>query len=81
MRAEGVQNVGDRFLMKGIQQKIEAKKKADKKARATGEQVGRESYKSGQFFQRYNSVAQTDQDKKATKRHFATGGKADSDQH
>lgn len=57
MRAEGVTNVGDRFLMKGIQTKIEAKKKAEKKARAAGEQVGRESYKSGEFFKRINSVA------------------------
>lgn len=47
MRAQGVANVGDRFLHKEIQTKIEAQKKADAKARRAGEQVGRESQRSG----------------------------------
>ena len=80
-RAEGVAKYSDRFLMKGIQDKINKKKKDEKRAKELGNAAPKESYKSGQFFNKFQEVAKADIAKKATKRAFKETGKHASEDH
>ena len=67
--------------MKGIQDKINKKKKDEKRAKALGEAGPKESYKSGQFFSKFQEVAKADSAKKATKRAFKETGKHQGEAH
>lgn len=81
-REKGLALVGDRFMVKQLQQKIDKKKKGEKTDKERGEGATEASnsnkYKSGKFFSRLNDISQQDKDKKESKKRFRETGKADS---
>lgn len=79
-REKGIAQVGDRFMVKQIQQQANKKKKTDKKDISLGNKEDKtgKAYKSGNFFKSLNDITKTDKDKKELKRKFKETGKAET---
>mmetsp|Transcript_10546 Transcript_10546/g.17694 ORF Transcript_10546/g.17694 Transcript_10546/m.17694 type:complete len:164 (+) Transcript_10546:966-1457(+) len=78
-REKGIAQIGDRFMVRQVQQQLDKKKKSEKKNRELGlspqEAKSSNAYKSGNFFKSLTKISQADKDKKEEKRKFKESGK------
>jgi len=77
-RSKGLAQVGDRFAVKQVKEKITKKKKEDKLDKELGQitDKNKNAFKSGKFFKNMESITKADKEKKDNKRDAKQRGMA-----